>query len=152
MCIRNFSVHVCVCKFSKHNIVQSVYMEAKKIWIFLCFVLPQTKKLLRQFFFVGRWACAGGENEAKKILFFLHCNLAIAHNLFNHMLRKWKHFDSLQLGGIKYFAPISVFWILVRISRLIHLTRARWCFVCKSFSDFFLPHLMEAKKLCFTWI
>ena len=42
-----------------------VHMETKKK--FLCFVLPPTKKILRQFFFVGRQACAGGEIEAKKI-------------------------------------------------------------------------------------
>ena len=61
------------------NQLARVHMEAKKIWIFLCFVLPQTKKILRQFFFVGRRACVGGENEAKKIWFFLHRNLAIGN-------------------------------------------------------------------------
>jgi len=74
----------------------------------------------------------------------------LTHNLFNHILRKWNQFVSL--GAIKYFSPISVSWILVRISRilLIHLTRRS--FVCKSFSDFVLPHVIEAKKLCFNWI
>jgi len=54
-----------------------------------------------------------------------------------------------ELSSILLRSVCSGFWWGFQ-QYLIHLT---WrSFVCKSFLDFVLPHVMEAKKLCFNWI
>ena len=85
------------------------------------------------------------ENKLKGLLFR-------AQSLFHYIVRKLKHCVSLE--AIDYFAPISVFQILVRIFKNInaqfHVSRSS--FICKHFSYFVIKHIMEAKKLGFTVI
>ena len=73
----------------------------------------------------------------------------VTYNLFNHILRKRNHFVSLGAINILLRSVCSGFWWGFQ-QYFIHLTRRS--FVCKSFLDFVLPHVMEAKKLCFNWI
>ena len=73
-----------------------------------------------------------------------------AQILFHYILRKLKHCVSLE--AINYFAPISVFQILVRIFKNTQFHLSRSSSVCKHFSYFVLKHIMEAKKLGFTGI
>ena len=49
--------------------------EAKHKWLMFCFVLVNTKNILRHFCFVGMRACAGGANEAKHKWNITHRNL-----------------------------------------------------------------------------
>ena len=56
------------------------------------------------------------------------------------------------MEAINYFAPISVFQILVRIFKNTQFHLSRSSSVCKHFSYFILKHIMEAKKLGFTGI
>ena len=74
----------------------------------------------------------------------------LVNTLFHYIVRKLKHCVSLE--AINYFAPISVFQILVRIFKNTQFHLSRSSSFDKHFSYFVLKHIMAAKKLGFTGI
>ena len=130
-----------VCKHFSYFVLKHI-MEAKKLGF----------TGIQRILFSDQWFLDFGE-DAREYLISLITTQFCLENLLIICLTTYSGSEITlfhwEPSSILLRSVCSGFWWGFQ-EYLIHLTRRS--FVCKSFSDFVLPHVMEAKKLCFNWI